>query len=139
MDSSKENKEMKESSNPHARDFNNRGQFRYLKQCHDNPKWIYSPMDIAMELDFAFWTSQVKQLLRKMESLEMENSRLCSKVNSLVARVSMVEGDNLSLRKLIQKKKEHETLHLPKEALHAEICDLKTKREEIRSQQASFK
>ena len=91
-----------------------------------------------MESKFAFWTSQVKQLLRKMESLEMENSRLRSDVNSLVARVSVVEGDNLSLRKLIQESQEHETPHLPNEALQAEIRDLKTEQEVIRSQQTSL-
>ena len=60
-------------------------------------------------------------------------------VSSLDARILEVEGDNLSLKKMIQERKEQESFRPPNEVLHAEIRDLKTKQEEIRSQQASFK
>ena len=96
-------------------------------------------MDIALESDFVFWTSQIKQMLRKLESLEAKNGRLRSEVGSLAARVSEVEGDNISLKKMIQESKEQESSHPPNEALHAEIQDLRTEQEEIKSQQASFK
>ena len=130
MEDPKEDKETKEISKTPTWDYNDRGQFRYLKQCHDNLK-SYSPMNIALESDFVFWTSQVKQVLRKLESLEAENSRLRSEISSLAARISEVEGDNLSLRKMIQESKEQESSHPPNEALHTEIQDFKTNQEEI--------
>ena len=123
-----------ETPNPLAQDFNNRGQFNYLNHCHNNPKPVYIPTDIAIETDFTFWKFQIKQMLRRMESLEAKNCRLRSKVSTLADRVSMVEGDNSSLRKIIQKSKEQETLHPLDVALQAEIRDLKTKQEEIISQ-----
>ena len=96
-------------------------------------------MDIALESAFEFWTSQVKQMLRKLESLEVENGRLRSEMGSLAARISEVKGDNLSLKKMIQESKKQDSSHSQNEALHAEIRDLRTKQEEIKSQQASFK
>ena len=90
-------------------------------------------MDIALESDFAFWTPRIKQMLRILESLEAKNGRLCLKVGSLAARVSEVEGDNLSLKKIIQSK-DRDSSHPQNEALHAEIQDLRTKQEEIKSQ-----
>ena len=85
-------------------------------------------MDIALESDFEFWTSQIKQMLRKLESLEAENSRLRSEVGSLAARVSKFKGDNLSLKKIIQSK-ERDSSHPQNKALHVEIRDLRTKQE----------
>ena len=60
-------------------------------------------------------------------------------MGSLAARVLEVEGDNLSLKKMIQENKEQGSSHPRNEILHAEIQDLKTKQEVIKSQQASFK
>lgn len=97
-------------------DYNDRGQFQYLRQCQGNPEF-YSPMDIALESDFAFWISQIKQMLKKLESLEAENGRLRSEVGSLTTKVSKVEGDNLSLKKMI----EQGSSHPQNEVLHAEI------------------
>ena len=77
-------------------------------------------------------------MLRKLESLEVENSSLRAEVGSLDARVSEVEGDNLSLKKIIQSK-EQDSSHPQNEALHAEIRDLRTKQEDFKSQQAAFK
>jgi predicted RNase H-like nuclease (RuvC/YqgF family) len=130
---------MEDSPPAETSEFNNREQFQYLKICNKNQGSIYSPTDIAMESDFSFWTSQVKQLLRQMESLETENNKLRSEIHSLSARVSEVEGDNLSLKKIIHENKEQESLHPQNDVLHAEILDLKSKQEEIRSQQATFK
>ena len=96
-------------------------------------------MNIALESDFTFWTSQVKQMLKKLESLEAKNGRLRLEVGSLAARVSEVEGDNLSLKKMIQESKEQDSSHPQNKALHSEIQDLRTKQEEIKSQQAFFK
>ena len=74
-----------------------------------------------------------------MEYLETENGKLRSEVNTLANRVSVVEGDNSSLRKTIQEYKEQETPHPVDVTLQEEIRDLKSKQQEIRSQQASFK
>ena len=109
MEGPKENKEPKETPNP--RDFNNKGQFRYLHHCQNNSDLVYSPTDIALESDFTFSTSQIKQILRRMEYLEIENDKLRSEVSTLANRVSVVEGDNSSLRKTIQEYKEQETPH----------------------------
>ena len=75
MEDPKADKEMKELSKTPTWDFNDRGQFKYLKQCQGNLE-SYSPTDIALESDFVFWTSQVKQVLRKLESLKVENNQI---------------------------------------------------------------
>ena len=80
MEGPKENKEPKETSNP--RDFNNRGPFKYLHHCQNNSDLVYSPTDIALESDFTFWTSQIKQILRRIGYLETENDKLRSKVST---------------------------------------------------------
>ena len=58
---------------------------------------------------------------------------------TLSARVSEVEGENLSLKKIIHENKEQESLHPQNDVLHTEILDLKSKQEEIRALQATFK
>jgi len=115
-------------SNP----FNNRGPSRYLHQCLNQPEETYSPRDIAMESDFAFWTSQIKQLLRRVDSLETENDKLRAEVNTLNDRVSFVEGESLSLRKSVQEDPTETTLH-------AKIQEIRNKQEEIISQQVSLR
>ena len=72
-------------------------------------------------------------MLRKLESIEAETSKLHSEVGSLAARISKVEGDNLSLKKMIQESKEQDSYHPQNQALHLEIQDLRTKQEEIKS------
>ena len=85
----------------------------------------------TMESNFSFWTAQVKQILQKMKFLETENNKLRSEIHTLSTRVSEVEGDNLSLKKILHESKEQENLHPPNDTLHAEILDLKSKQEEI--------
>ena len=46
-----------------------------------------------------------------MEYLETKNGELCSEISILANRVSVVEGDNSSLRKTIQEYKEQEIPH----------------------------
>jgi hypothetical protein len=49
---------------------------------------IYNLTDVAMQRDFPYWTSQVKNLMRKMESLEAENIQLHSEVTNLKQLIS---------------------------------------------------
>jgi len=62
-----------------------------------------------------------------MEFLEIENNKLHLEIHTLSTRVSEVEGNNLSLNKILHESKEHENLHPPSDMLHAEILDLKSK------------
>lgn len=50
-----------------------------------------------------------------------------------------MEANNVSHKKIIHESKELENLHPPNDTMHAEILDLKSKQEEIQSQQATFK
>lgn len=97
--------------------FCNREQFEYLNNYNDGP--IYNPTNIAMESDFSYWTPQIKNLIRWMESLEIENNRLHSKMHALSTRIFEVEGENLSLKQMLHGNKEQENLHPPHDALHA--------------------
>lgn len=74
-----------------------------------------------------------------MQFLETENNKLRSEIHTLSTRVSEVEGDNLSLKKILHESKEQENLHPPNDTLHTEILDLKSKQEEIQSQQTTSK
>ena len=74
-----------------------------------------------------------------MEFLETKNNKICSLIHTLSARVSEVEGDNLSLKKILHEIKEWEILHPPNDVLPTEIIDLKSRHEEIWSQHATFK
>ena len=48
----------------------------------------YNPTDIALERDFSYWASQVKNLLWRVESLEIENKQLQLEVTDLKKMVS---------------------------------------------------
>lgn len=120
-------------------DFNNRGPLKYLQQCHNKDENVYSPTDIALETDFTFWTSQFKLLMRKMEHLETENRELCVEIGTFSNRLLLVEEDNAFIRKTMQEYREQCAGKSSDEALQGEIRDLKSKQEEIKSQQMSLK
>jgi hypothetical protein len=54
-----------------------------------------------------------------------------AEVRTLSSRVSEVELENLSLRKLLNENQVQDTLKPPNDALHAKILDLKNQQEEI--------
>lgn len=66
-----------------------------------------------------------------MEFLETENNKFCFEIHTLFARVSEVEGDNLSLKKILHESKEQEILRPPNGALHAKMINLKSRQGEI--------
>jgi hypothetical protein len=83
-----------------------------------------------MEHDFLYWTSQVKNLLRRMESLEIENKQLHSEV--------------LDLKQLVSKMKKQENIHLQNPSVDSpmiqiEISNIKNLQYEMRSQWTLFK
>jgi len=59
----------------------------------------------TMESNFSFCTTQVNQILQKMEFMEIENNKLYSEIHTLSTKVSEVEGDNLSLKKILHERK----------------------------------
>ena len=80
---------------------------------NNNPGKLYSPTNIALERDFAYWASQVKNLLRLVELLEDENKQLHAEVSDL--------------KQLVSKMKIQENLQEP-------IADFKSMQENMRSQ-----
>ena len=115
----KENKDPEGGEFPISPNFNDRGPLKCLKQCHNEPETVYSPTDIALETDFIFWTSQIKQLLRKTELLEEENYRLRSEIGTLSNKVGVVEKDNSSLKNQLQECRELLAVRPSVEALQA--------------------
>ena len=76
-------------------------QFEAFDNSNNNPGLIYSPTDIAMESTFTYWTFHCKNMLSKMEFLEIENKRLHSKITNLKQLVSEMkhqENNNIHLQ-----------------------------------------
>jgi chromosome segregation ATPase len=88
---------------------------------------IYSPTDIALERDFSYLTSQVKYLMRKVDSLDKENKQLHEEVSEL--------------KQLVFKIKNQENAHLqnpPADCPNLQ-SEIRTLQDELKSQQALLK
>eukprot|EP01018_Ginkgo_biloba_P012639 Gb_38454 [translate_table: standard] len=81
----------------------------------------------------------IQELMIRLELVESSNQTLQTEVRELTTRVAEIELENISLKKLFNENKAQETHHPPNDALHVKILDLKNKKEEIKSQQATFK
>jgi hypothetical protein len=108
----------------------NNNQFETVETSNTKHEPIYSPTDKAMELDFPFWTSQIKNILQRVEFLETKNRKLQSEVTDLKQLVlEMKHQENIHVQNLIRDSPN----------LQSKILDIKILQEEMRSQQILFK
>ena len=87
----------------------------------------YNSIDIALEWDFSCWESQVKNLLWRVESLEIENKQLHSEVTDL--------------KKMVSEMKQEKNMHLHTTSADSPLLQTKLNnmQEELKSQQALLK
>ena len=92
-----------------------------------NSIWEFNPTDISLERDFSYWASQVKNLLWRVESLEIENKQLQLEVTDL--------------KNMVSEMKQEKNMHLQTTSTDSPLLQIKLNnlQEELKSQQALLK